>query len=66
MTKPPSEIVETSSSSSFSSSYKLPGDSYDEMLARQDALRPHWEKFIRSLDAIGAEELARRWENAKQ
>jgi uncharacterized circularly permuted ATP-grasp superfamily protein/uncharacterized alpha-E superfamily protein len=38
---------------------------YDEMCAASGILRPHWDKFIRSLSALGDQELARRWQTAK-
>lgn len=39
---------------------------YDEMCAAPGILRPHWDKFIHSLSALGDQELARRWQTAKQ
>src|SRR5580658_6711017 len=39
---------------------------YDEMCAASGNLRPHWDKFIHSLSALGEAELARRWQTAKQ
>jgi len=33
---------------------------YDEMCASNGALRPHWDYLIRSLEALGTEELQRR------
>lgn len=39
---------------------------YDEMCATPGILRPHWDKFIHSLSALGDQELARRWQTAKQ
>jgi uncharacterized circularly permuted ATP-grasp superfamily protein len=39
---------------------------YDEMCAASGSLRPHWDKFIHSLSALGEAELARRWQTAKQ
>jgi uncharacterized circularly permuted ATP-grasp superfamily protein/uncharacterized alpha-E superfamily protein len=42
------------------------GGVYDEMSAAPGVLRPHWDKFIGSISALGAEELARRWKIARQ
>jgi uncharacterized circularly permuted ATP-grasp superfamily protein/uncharacterized alpha-E superfamily protein len=39
---------------------------YDEMSAALGVLRPHWDIFINSLSALGGQELARRWQTARQ
>ena len=39
---------------------------YDEMLSSPDALRPQWDPFINSLSGLGAEEIAHRWQTARQ
>ena len=39
---------------------------YDEMSAAPGVLRPHWDEFIHSLSALGDQELARRWQTARQ
>jgi uncharacterized circularly permuted ATP-grasp superfamily protein/uncharacterized alpha-E superfamily protein len=39
---------------------------YDEMCTADGALRPHWEYMIRSFEALGGEELARRWSEARR
>src|SRR5271170_654017 len=39
---------------------------YDEMFAAPGVLRPHWGTFISELSARGDEELARRWQTARQ
>ena len=39
---------------------------YDEMSAAPGVLRPHWDTYIGSMSALGAEELARRWKIARQ
>jgi uncharacterized circularly permuted ATP-grasp superfamily protein/uncharacterized alpha-E superfamily protein len=39
---------------------------YDEMSAGLGVLRPHWDIFINSLSALGGQELARRWQTARQ
>jgi uncharacterized circularly permuted ATP-grasp superfamily protein/uncharacterized alpha-E superfamily protein len=39
---------------------------YDEMFTAPGVLRPHWDTFINALSAQGAEELARRWQTARQ
>ena len=39
---------------------------YDEMAAAPGVLRPHWDEFIKALSALGAPELSRRWQTARQ
>ena len=36
------------------------------MLSSSGVLRPHWDPFIGSLSELGAEELAHRWQTARQ
>src|ERR1700741_1037179 len=43
----------------------LPGV-YDEMALKPGELRPHWKSFAASLDHLGRNELALRWENARR
>jgi uncharacterized circularly permuted ATP-grasp superfamily protein/uncharacterized alpha-E superfamily protein len=63
---PPPEILETPERSTLSSTYQISGQVYDEMLAAPGVLRPHWETFLQALDAMGGEELLRRWEHARR
>ena len=39
---------------------------YDEMLQADGDLRPHWRKFDSLMEQLGADELARRWEQANR
>src|SRR5882672_6527126 len=39
---------------------------YNELAAEGATPRPHWAPFVESLQAIGAEELERRWERAER
>ncbi|MGD9721286.1 MAG: circularly permuted type 2 ATP-grasp protein [Pirellulales bacterium] len=41
----------------------LPGV-YDEMVAADGTLRPHWQQFTQFIAGMGTAELARRWEQA--
>jgi len=50
----------------LSDGYRLTRGVYDEMAAAPGVLRPHWHTFISSLSALGGEELARRWNVARQ
>ena len=49
----------------FSGYAGLPGV-YDEMKEGARELQPHWKQFISSLDRLGRDELALRWENARR
>lgn len=44
---------------------RIPG-LYDEMLDADGAPRAHWAPLVRSLERMGAAELARRWEGARR
>jgi len=46
--------------------YRQTDGVYDEMSAAPGVLRPHWDKFIGAMSALGGEELARRWKIARQ
>lgn len=41
-------------------------NSYDEMLAGPGQMRPHWHKLATAIEQLGADELARRWEQAQR
>jgi uncharacterized circularly permuted ATP-grasp superfamily protein/uncharacterized alpha-E superfamily protein len=49
----------------LSDGYFQTPDVYDEMCGAPGILRPHWDKFIHSLSALGDQELTRRWQTAK-
>jgi uncharacterized circularly permuted ATP-grasp superfamily protein/uncharacterized alpha-E superfamily protein len=42
------------------------GSTYNELAADGMHFRPHWSPFIESLQGLGSEELARRWERAER
>src|SRR4051812_24852153 len=42
----------------------VPG-AFDEMLGADGAPREHWSKLLASLEALGAEQLDRRWDKAR-
>ena len=39
---------------------------HDELVTPAGELRPHYDTFVRSLETLGRNELASRWENAKR
>jgi uncharacterized circularly permuted ATP-grasp superfamily protein/uncharacterized alpha-E superfamily protein len=46
--------------------YQPRGHVHDELVAPGGQLRPHYDTFVRSLEALGRHELASRWENARR
>lgn len=46
--------------------YQPPPGAYDEMCSAASELRPHWEYLIRAFEALGGEELGRRWLEARR
>jgi uncharacterized circularly permuted ATP-grasp superfamily protein/uncharacterized alpha-E superfamily protein len=45
--------------------YRGIGSSYDELLTASGEVRPHWGAFLAALEAMGGEELRRRWEESQ-
>jgi uncharacterized circularly permuted ATP-grasp superfamily protein len=60
------EAIQTDNRVRFSDNYRFSAGSYDEMCAAAGTLRPHWEYLIRSLEALGIEELERREQEAQR
>lgn len=60
------EAIHAPNSVRLSEKYYVPAGSYDEMCSSAGVLRPHWEYLIRSLDALGTQELARREQEAQR
>ena len=48
------------------SGYRAATGRYDEMLLGNGEVRPHWRKLIGSLERLGRDELALRWDNARR
>jgi len=46
--------------------YRLMDGAYDELTAAPDVLRAHCETFVNSLESLGRDELAVRWERARR
>jgi uncharacterized circularly permuted ATP-grasp superfamily protein/uncharacterized alpha-E superfamily protein len=59
-------MPETLDAPLLNDSYRLTPGVFDEMCAAPAVLRPHWTRYIRSLNELGAEELSHRWETARQ
>ena len=47
-------------------SYRFSSSAYNEMCAQPGELRPHWEYVGRTLDALGLQELQRRYDEARR
>ncbi len=60
----PSEIA--SPAGPLWSGYAPPAGAYDELLTSEGHLRPHWQAFVAGLDALGRQELVRRWDQARR
>lgn len=60
------EAIQTYDRARFSDNYRFSAGSYDEMCATAGTLRSHWEYLIRSLEALGVEELERREQEAER
>ncbi len=46
--------------------YRPSDGSYDEMVDSRGHLRPGWETFLGSLDRLGRDQFARRWDQVRQ
>lgn len=64
MPNPPGKTVLTSRS--LFEGYAVAPASYNEVFAAPGTPRPHWASVVRFLDTIGHQELARRWQQARQ
>ena len=60
------EAIQTYDRARFSDNYRFLAGSYDEMCSTAGTLRSHWEYLIRSLEALGVEELERREQEAER
>jgi uncharacterized circularly permuted ATP-grasp superfamily protein/uncharacterized alpha-E superfamily protein len=52
--------------SSLTAPYAPPREVYDELKSVDGTVRPHWRRFFEHLDALGPEEVERRWVRARQ
>ncbi len=46
--------------------YQPPAGVYDELVDADGAVRPQWHEFFQLLDALGRDELERRWQQARR
>ena len=45
--------------------YRALGGSFDELMAPEDGVRPHWRSFVDALELLGGDEIRRRWEESQ-
>ncbi len=57
---------ETLDTSFLTAGYRQTTGVYDEMSQVSGELRPHWERYIHSIGALGSSELAHRWQTARK
>jgi uncharacterized circularly permuted ATP-grasp superfamily protein/uncharacterized alpha-E superfamily protein len=62
---PPLSILASSANGETTLAYRSPG-CFDEMVDTDGEVRSHWHTFLHALDALGHEELRRRWDEARQ
>jgi uncharacterized circularly permuted ATP-grasp superfamily protein len=58
--------VPTPAHTNLFTDYQAPTGSYDELCAAPQQPRPHWEYLIRSLEALGPQELVRREQEVRR
>ncbi|MFO0911879.1 MAG: circularly permuted type 2 ATP-grasp protein [Pirellulales bacterium] len=51
--------------SSILAGYTAPAGTYDELLAADGTVRPHWSRFLDGLQRLGSPEIRRRWDEAQ-
>ena len=61
-------LAETTSArvSSLIDPYTPPREVFDELKADDGSVRPHWRRFFDHLEALGPDEVERRWGKARQ
>jgi uncharacterized circularly permuted ATP-grasp superfamily protein/uncharacterized alpha-E superfamily protein len=64
--KAPSDTEMVNRPTSLFAGYPGGRGAYDEMAESPGHLRPHWSKFVGSLEGLGREELTLRWEHARR
>src|SRR5271163_1852772 len=62
----PTETEMTDQSDNIFAGYPCLRGIYDEMLSAPDELRPHWRKYVSSLERLGRNELTLRGDNARR
>lgn len=57
---------QTSLAGSLLAAYRPPRGVYDELVDADGSLRPQWREFVELLEALGTDELDRRWQQARR
>ncbi len=63
---PPLAARSKSAAESLLAGYRPPQGVYDELVDNSGVLRPQWHEFFQLLDALGHDELERRWQQARR
>ncbi len=50
----------------FAAGYAVRPGGFDEMVAGDGSIRPHWQTFVSQLDDLGPAELLNRWDQARR
>jgi uncharacterized circularly permuted ATP-grasp superfamily protein/uncharacterized alpha-E superfamily protein len=61
----PSGAMEAISPTHLFRGYTPPAEAYDELMTESGRVRPAWERLIQGLEALGPQNLAQRWEQAR-
>lgn len=61
----PRPLPSAAGESAFAQRYAPGAGLVDEMVDADGRLRPHWRPFVRLMDDLGAQELGRRWDQAR-
>ena len=64
--QPASDVQGPSTAAQLLDGYRPVAGVHDEMVSASGRARPHYEPFVRSLNALGRHELASRWEAARR
>jgi len=60
------EAINPNPAGNFAGHYDAAAGAYDELLAADGSVRPHWQQFMHWLEELGAEELSRRWVQSRR
>ena len=60
------EMTNPNSAGNFAGRYGAAAGAYDELLASDGSVRPHWSQFMHWLEELGPAELDRRWVQSRR
>src|SRR5271170_7659033 len=59
-------MAQETTSPNFAGRYGAGAGTYDELLASDGSVRPHWSQFMHWLEELGPAELDRRWVQSRR